>query len=1209
MAKVEIKKTSAGGGGGGNVSFTSVTYAQLVSLIGASGLVQGDSYLITDFQTIYDQPDYDAAGLPKASVSTLSGSIEPIIVEAISTTEISSQALSTIYENDQLLYDWTFQNTEIMGAAAKGRITKRITSVNNITSYDSRAVLFKRYETVSGSGIYNSYKDTGFASLSNIPTFGSNCYNNIIPFYKNLAYPFLLPNSVFGNDCYDNTIGDGFYNNTLRNNIINNVIGNNFSQNYVAGSFNRNNIESVFQDNSIGNIFQRNTIGTGFYQNTIYGDFNDNFIGDYFEFNDIQQFFDDNRIGNYFGNNIIATNFKLNQIGNYFGYDSSSLNKGNTTSDDFKNNKIGNYFYDNNLGTTFRNNVITDEFNTNTTGSSFVNNTIKDYFNNNNIGSGFINNNVGTYFSNNTIGTNFKDNIISNYFGSNSGFGSFPNTIGDEFKNNTIGETFSSNVVGNMFKFNVIGDECYANTIGQQFMNNQIGTYFQYNSNITDFVKSNKIGDYFWYNSLIGTYFQDNVIGNFFGHNSIGSGFGQNQIGDFFGTNDYHDDHGNTIGGDCRRNVIGDYFSYNTVGNNFMDNKIGNFFGTDDNVDPYPNTIGDDFMSNTLGNNFRSNSIGNTFKNNEISDFFNNNTITFDFLQNRIGNYFQNNTSIGNNFKLNQIGNYFINNTLIDDYFQGNQIGSYFGTDLALNSGLGNSIGYNFASNVIGDFFNQNTVEDNVENMNIQGYFQSKLILANTNTKTWVGGLTTGSVSNTDGFLESSGSLSGYVPYTGATADVDLGSYNLTADHIALNVSPSGAGFVEGATQWNNSDGTSETLLKGGSVALKNGVDLVARIVNKVVPNQTLTKAQYQVVRVSGASGQRLAVNLAQANNDINSADTIGIVIETIPTNQQGFIMAVGQLTNINTTGSLQGETWTDGDVLYLSPTTAGAVTNIKPNGLTGHIVVIGYVEYAHVSQGKIYVKVMNGWELSELHDCYINPVTLANNDVLAYDSTAQLWENKTISTVIGGSPITGSGTTNYVSKFSGTGTLANSLIRDDGTTIGFNVAPSASSLISGATTNMQVGLTIINSNVSGSTFASSFICNGTKAAQSVGLSSLAQNSSIQNIGVIGRANFATIGENIGGSFIATNGGNNYAIQLQDGVTELVANRFLTNITTDGKARWATLTVADTGLTLTTTSTSGAATLVGNTLNIPIYDPTPIPVISGNSVFNFNNFI
>ena len=95
--------------------------------------------------------------------------------------------------------------------------------------------------------------------------------------------------------------------------------------------------------------------------------------------------------------------------------------------------------------------------------------------------------------------------------------------------------------------------------------------------------------------------------------------------------------------------------------------------------------------------------------------------------------------------------------------------------------------------------------------------------------------------------------------------------------------------------------------------------------------------------------------------------------------------MTVGNLEGINTTGSLQGETWADGDVLYLSPTTAGRLTNIKPNGSTGHIVVVGYVEYAHVNNGKIYCKIMNGWELDELHNVYITSPT--NNDALIYES------------------------------------------------------------------------------------------------------------------------------------------------------------------------------------------------------------------------------
>ena len=303
-------------------------------------------------------------------------------------------------------------------------------------------------------------------------------------------------------------------------------------------------------------------------------------------------------------------------------------------------------------------------------------------------------------------------------------------------------------------------------------------------------------------------------------------------------------------------------------------------------------------------------------------------------------------------------------------------------------------------------------------------------------------------------------SINGLVPYTGATQNVDLGTYNLIADQVALNVTPNGT-LAVGATEWNNTLGSSQTLLKGGSVTLKNGVDLVARVVNKVSPNTTLTKASYQVVKVSGAQGQRLAVNLAQANNDNNSADTLGVVTETIAPNQEGFIITVGQIENINTTGSLQGETWADGNVLYLSPTVAGRITNVKPTGATGHIVIIGYVEYAHANNGKIYVKIMNGWELDELHNVYINTGTLANNDALIYESSTQLWKNKTIATALGFTPenvanksdsFTASSTTTYANTkalVDGLATKQNTLVlAADYTDVAFTASQTAEKII-----------------------------------------------------------------------------------------------------------------------------------------------------------------
>jgi len=244
------------------------------------------------------------------------------------------------------------------------------------------------------------------------------------------------------------------------------------------------------------------------------------------------------------------------------------------------------------------------------------------------------------------------------------------------------------------------------------------------------------------------------------------------------------------------------------------------------------------------------------------------------------------------------------------------------------------------------------------------------------------------------------------VPYTGATTNVDLGEYELKAGQVTLDTSPTRTAAV-GTTRWNDTTGTSETTLKGGNVIIKNGVDLVIRVVNKVTPNTTLTKAAYQVVKISGAQGQKLAVALAQANNDNNSADTIGIVIESISTNQEGFVMTVGSLEGINTTGSLQGETWVDGDVLYLSPTVAGRITNVKPIA-PQHLVVVGYVEYAHANNGKIYVKIMNGWELGELHD--VDTTGATNGQVLKYNGSIWVPGSDTagISSISTSAPITG---------------------------------------------------------------------------------------------------------------------------------------------------------------------------------------------------------
>jgi hypothetical protein len=262
--------------------------------------------------------------------------------------------------------------------------------------------------------------------------------------------------------------------------------------------------------------------------------------------------------------------------------------------------------------------------------------------------------------------------------------------------------------------------------------------------------------------------------------------------------------------------------------------------------------------------------------------------------------------------------------------------------------------------------------------------------------------------------------LDNTVPYTSATENVNLGEFGLTAGYLGLDLTPTATPTLAGTMSWNDADGTANLILKGGNVTLQVGQEQVTRIVNKTGAN--LLEANYQAVRVSGAQGNRLKVDLAQANIDANSAETLGLVTETINNNQEGFITTSGLVRNIDTTGTLQGETWADGDMLYLSGTTAGRITNIKPQAPT-HTVIMGYVVRAHQTQGQIYVKVDNGYELDELHNVKITSV--ANKNTLVYDSATSVWKNRNIF-----------GTQGYVPYYDDTLLMKNSPIFTDGTQV-----------------------------------------------------------------------------------------------------------------------------------------------------------------------------
>jgi hypothetical protein len=192
-----------------------------------------------------------------------------------------------------------------------------------------------------------------------------------------------------------------------------------------------------------------------------------------------------------------------------------------------------------------------------------------------------------------------------------------------------------------------------------------------------------------------------------------------------------------------------------------------------------------------------------------------------------------------------------------------------------------------------------------------------------------------------------------------------------------------------GELAWNNTDGTLDLGLQGG---LKNklGQQLVVKARN--TSGSLISKGS--VVKVVGVAGGFVGINLAQADSVANSETAFGIVAENIADSSNGFVTINGIIHGLNTNA------FTEGDILYLSPTVAGEITNVKPVS-PAHAVVVGYVAKKSAGDGHILLHVQNGYELDELHNVSINAGTLANNDALLYESATSLWKNKRLPTEI----------------------------------------------------------------------------------------------------------------------------------------------------------------------------------------------------------------
>lgn len=214
-------------------------------------------------------------------------------------------------------------------------------------------------------------------------------------------------------------------------------------------------------------------------------------------------------------------------------------------------------------------------------------------------------------------------------------------------------------------------------------------------------------------------------------------------------------------------------------------------------------------------------------------------------------------------------------------------------------------------------------------------------------------------------------------------------SHISTIDWIDFTKIPLGAepAHNEGRLHWYDDTKTLQIDTDKNGFMIELGHQHVVRVYN----NSGADIQSGKVVRINGAQGNQPTIVTASWEDDSSSAATLGLAATLIAGsggNRHGYVVTRGLLRNVNT------QAYTVGTQLYLSSsgdwTSAQAISPL-------HEVRLGKVVVSNALTGVIYVDIMNGYEIGELHD--VSGSIYQTGDLLVYDSGSKVWTNaKTLS-------------------------------------------------------------------------------------------------------------------------------------------------------------------------------------------------------------------
>lgn len=273
-----------------------------------------------------------------------------------------------------------------------------------------------------------------------------------------------------------------------------------------------------------------------------------------------------------------------------------------------------------------------------------------------------------------------------------------------------------------------------------------------------------------------------------------------------------------------------------------------------------------------------------------------------------------------------------------------------------------------------------------------------------------------------------------YVPYTGATQDVDLGEHSISTTFINNNANQDYNNQVRldggsvllstedlfstdsnlfevsltnsysrrymiapgyqvltditepveaGKIVWNSSDGTFD-------MGLLNGVTLQAGQEIHMYAKASGAISNGDAVQFAGAQGDHLLVKKAVPSEiTANPEYFVGVATQDFANNDFGYVTVFGQVRDLDT------EDYPEGTVLYYQSmgSTAGLLTDVRPTGPNAKIIVAAVVR-SHQNQGVLFVRPHAMPKIGDLQNIEIHTGSLTTGDILTYNSASQVWSN-----------------------------------------------------------------------------------------------------------------------------------------------------------------------------------------------------------------------